>query len=372
MTPIILIFLGAFCITIFIIPHVIKIVKQKRLQDEPNNRAVHKKRIPTMGGVAIFCSLFISLLLIGNDGLTQQWNHLLCGLFLIFLVGLTDDLIDLSPINKLLGQSIVAILIVSSGIQISSLHGFLGITTLPILLSYFLTFGFILFLINAVNLIDGIDGLAGSLGLLSSILFGIWFYLIGDVQFSLMAFALAGSLLGFLQFNMAPARIFMGDTGSLILGYFIAIFSIHFLEIHPNVTDTSFTFSNHLALGLSIIFIPFFDTIRIFLTRILKGNSPFQADKNHVHHLLLRIGFNHLEATSILVGVNLLFILFTIFFQELPMNQLIAMQFVVGIVFIIPLTRKAKYKTKSTKKSKKEAVFPAIPKEVPNISSARS
>lgn len=355
MTQTILLFFGSMILTLLLLPGIIKVVQQKCLQDQPSDRAAHKKSTPTMGGIAIFSAIFINLLFWNNAVILETSNYLLVGLFFIFLVGTTDDLMDLSPIKKLIGQSIGAILLIASGIKLTNLYGLMGIETLTPIMSYSCTFIFILLIINALNLLDGIDGLAGSIALVISVLLGSWFFAVGAMFYAGLAFALAGALLGFLKYNFAPASIFMGDAGSLVIGYVVAILSIQFLEFNQIVIGTMYSFENPLAMLISILFIPLFDTLRVFFVRLSNGYSPFRADKNHLHHLLLKAGLNHRKATLGLIATNIFFIIFTSKLQFLDTTILIVLQFMLAMVFTIRLEKIIKSKT--NKSSTHETVF---------------
>lgn len=334
MTLLFLTLLISFIITFWMVPKVIHLSKEKQLFDCPNARSAHIKKTPSMGGIGIFCGVLIPTLLLGSTLFGQELNYVICGLFIIFFVGISDDLIILSPSKKLIGQSIAAILLLAANIRITSFYGILGIEELPFLISYIFSFILILFLINALNLLDGINGLAGSIALIVSLFFGTWFYLVGAANYSLLAFAVTGGLIAFLWYNCSPAVIFMGDSGSLTLGFFIAIFTIQFLEIHETVGVSPYTFENFFPIATSVIFIPVFDTLRVFWIRVSKGKSPFSPDKNHIHHLLLQANFSHSKASLILVATNLLLIGFTYSFQQLNALVLIGLMALTAIISI--------------------------------------
>jgi UDP-N-acetylmuramyl pentapeptide phosphotransferase/UDP-N-acetylglucosamine-1-phosphate transferase len=163
---------------------------------------------------------------------------------------------------------------------------------------------------NAFNLIDGIDGLAGSLGIVGAFTFGLWFHFLGMTQYSILCSALIGSLLAFLWFNKTPARIFMGDTGSMLIGFVMAILAMKFIEsIRILPKDHPYKILSVPVFTCTILIIPLFDTLRVFLIRMSKGKSPFDPDRNHIHHILVDRGLTHLQATGILVLFNVLMIL---------------------------------------------------------------
>ena len=212
-------------------------------------------------------------------------------MILLFGVGIMDDLKDLAARYKLVIEAGMATLLAVSGIRITSFGGLFGITELHIIAQYVITVVTIVGITNAFNLIDGIDGLAGGLGFMSLVTLGIFLTLSKDLNHAMIAFAFAGALLGFLYFNFNPARIFMGDTGSLVLGFVIAVLCVQLMKV--NALYTLPVVPNIYVFTLGIVMIPVFDTLRVFGARIWKGRSPFSADKTHIHHLVTNQGFTH-------------------------------------------------------------------------------
>jgi UDP-N-acetylmuramyl pentapeptide phosphotransferase/UDP-N-acetylglucosamine-1-phosphate transferase len=213
-----------------------------------------------------------------------------------------DDLKDLSARYKFLIQISLATLIALSGIRITSFDGLFGIYDLPLMAQYTFTILAIAGITNAFNLIDGIDGLAGGLGFMSLITLGMFLTMSGDANTALIAFALAGALFSFLYFNFNPAKIFMGDTGSLVLGFVIAVLCVRLMQV--NVMIPNPIILNAPVFVLGIVLIPVFDTIRVFSVRIWKGKSPFEADRTHIHHLLTNQGFSHGFAAKLICFIH--------------------------------------------------------------------
>lgn len=284
-------FVTAFVVTLIAIPPIISIIKKYRLYDLPGSRKEHLLPIPTMGGVPIVGGMMIALFLWFpfNYGIAQIsfFFSILC----LFALGIMDDLKDLSAKYKFIIQTGLALMIALSGIRITSFAGLFGIYDIPMLAQYSFTIIAIVGITNAFNLIDGIDGLAGGLGFMSLITLGIFLSKSGDINTALVAFALAGGVFAFLYFNFNPAKIFMGDTGSLVLGFVISVLCIRLMQI--NITSPNPILSHAPVFVLSIVLIPVFDTLRVFALRIWKGQSPFLADKTHIHHILTNQGFNH-------------------------------------------------------------------------------
>ncbi|MBU6343331.1 MAG: undecaprenyl/decaprenyl-phosphate alpha-N-acetylglucosaminyl 1-phosphate transferase [Bacteroidetes bacterium] len=310
MYAIILGFITSFTLTFTIIPVVIRVAKERRLYDKPNERSAHKEPTPSLGGVAIFAGAICSIVLwtpMQSFGVLQ---YILAAFVLIFLLGVLDDLLPMSPTKKFAGQLLVAVIVsYKANIRISSFYGVFGVTEIPEITSFMLSVVVIVGIINAFNLIDGINGLAGSVGLLACIFWGAWFLAVGAHAFAIVAFSLAGSIIAFLKYNFTPAKIFMGDTGSLMIGTACSILAIQFIEMnHVLHQSTNVVFGAAPAIAIGILILPLFDTLRVFSIRIFKGKSPFHPDRNHIHHLLLDSGFTHMQATATLVGVNLVFI----------------------------------------------------------------
>jgi UDP-GlcNAc:undecaprenyl-phosphate/decaprenyl-phosphate GlcNAc-1-phosphate transferase len=287
----ILTYVMAFVLTLIFIPPVIFMVNRFKLFDRPNARQEHSVPTPTFGGISIFAGMMVALLFWFKFNNHPSTITFFLSMLLLFGVGIMDDLKDLAARYKLVVEAGLASLLAVAGIRITSFGGLFGITELHIVAQYIITVVTIVGISNAFNLIDGIDGLAGGLGFMSLVTLGIFLTISKDLNHAMIAFALAGALLGFLYFNFNPAKIFMGDTGSLVLGFVIAVLCVQLMKInsiHPvPVVPNIYVFT------LGIVMIPVFDTLRVFGTRIWKGRSPFSADKTHIHHLITNKGFTH-------------------------------------------------------------------------------
>jgi UDP-GlcNAc:undecaprenyl-phosphate/decaprenyl-phosphate GlcNAc-1-phosphate transferase len=324
----------SFLITFFAIPVIIQVAKDKKLFDEPDERKVHKAVIPTLGGLGIFAGFIVATLMGVPLGITTELQYFAAASIVIFFLGMKDDILVLSASKKFIGQLIAAgILIKFAGVQITNMHGFLGIYEIPHIASIALSLFTIIVITNSFNLIDGIDGLAGSLGFLTTIVFGVYFYMIGQLAYAVMAFALAGSLISFLIYNFSPAKIFMGDTGSLLLGLINSILVIKFINL-AGAPGTSIPIAAAPAIGFSILMIPLFDTLRVFGLRILDRRSPFSPDRTHVHHFMLDIGFSHRKITLSCVGLNILFIALAFGLRNLGTTTVMGILLSTGFMFI--------------------------------------
>jgi len=299
----------AFGITFYAIPVIINVAEAKHLFDVPDERKIHKKPIPSLGGLGIFAGFIMAMLVtIPFKGNQIYFQYIVAACLVVFFVGVKDDILIITPLKKCLGQLLAAgILVFKGGIVLHNMHGILGMYELSKPISYCITIFTVVVVTNAFNLIDGVDGLAGSLGVLISMVLGIYFTVNGSIEYGCMAFALMGALLAFLIFNFSPAKIFMGDTGSLILGLVVSVLIIRFIEFAP--TAPVLAFQSAPVVGFAILFIPLFDTLRVFSIRMLKGMSPFTPDRNHIHHILLDKGLSHRMVTLSLVFANLIMIM---------------------------------------------------------------
>lgn len=306
-------FITSFFVVLLTTPSLIKVARMKHLVDEPSEaRKLHTRSIPTIGGIIIFASIIFSYALwfpVGEPipGLTgfenlyegmgkayKEFKYLIAAMVLLFFIGVKDDIIGFSPVKKLVGHFIVGyILVMMADIRITSLYGLFGVQELEVHVSIAFSFFVYVVLVNSLNLIDGVDGLAAGIGLIAAMAFGTWFYFSGNVPDTLLAVVLAGALLAFLIFNFSPARVFMGDSGSLMIGAIIAVLAMKMIEEPTAALPSWLRDVPKPIYAMSVIAYPIIDTFRIFLYRMSKGNSPFAADRNHIHHRLMKLGAGH-------------------------------------------------------------------------------
>ena len=298
----------AFLITYFSIPVIIEVAENKKLFDEPEARKVHKVVIPTLGGLGIFAGFIIATLMGTPPAMANVLQYFVAASLVIFFLGIKDDILILSATKKFIGQVTAAIIIMKfGGIQIVNMYGFLGIHVLPPTAGVLLTLFTIVLITNSFNLIDGVDGLAGSLGVFTSTIFGLYFLYTGQLLYAVMGLSLAGSLVAFLIYNFHPAKIFMGDTGSLLIGLLNSIFVIKFILV-ASEPGSLLPLESAPAIGFAILIVPLFDTLRVVSLRILSRRSPFSPDRNHIHHFLLDLGFSPKKIVLTCLSANLLFI----------------------------------------------------------------
>lgn len=310
MINLVLAFITALVICWVIIPSIIRISNVKHLFDLPDERKTHKQSTPNLGGIAIFGGLIFSLTFWSDQRLIQELQYILAAIMILFFMGVKDDLLSIRAYKKLIVQIITAFIIVHwTEIRLTTFYGLFGIWDIGMVPSYILSIFTIVSITNAFNLVDGIDGLAGTIGVICALMFGSWFYLMESYQYAILAFSLIGTLLGFLYYNWTPAKIFMGDTGSLILGFVISILAVKFIEMNRVMErDAMYKILSVPVVTIGILIIPIFDTFRVFLIRILNKRSPFSPDRNHIHHLLLDLGLDHGKTVYVLAGFNILMI----------------------------------------------------------------
>jgi UDP-N-acetylmuramyl pentapeptide phosphotransferase/UDP-N-acetylglucosamine-1-phosphate transferase len=322
----------SFIVSFYAIPVIITVANKKKLYDIPDERKIHTTPISSLGGLGIFIGFMLGILIAINDlKAIEGFQYYIASFLVIFFFGVKDDILVLSPFKKLVGQIIVAvILMVKAGLLIKDMHGFLGISIINDTMAYCLTMFTILVVMNAYNLIDGVDGLAGTIGIITSSIFAIFFFLNNDIFFAMLGFCFSASLLAFLIYNYSPAKIFMGDTGAMLSGAINAILVIRFISTAED--SKILPLLSAPAMGFGILLIPLLDTLRVFAIRILHGRSPFSPDRNHLHHLLLDRGMNHMAVTASIATSAVLFIVLSYFSLGLGTTKVIMAQ--VGIFFL--------------------------------------
>jgi UDP-GlcNAc:undecaprenyl-phosphate GlcNAc-1-phosphate transferase len=330
-----LIVLFSVLITLLSIPSILHVARTRHLYDDVGHfRKQHDHGIPRLGGVAIFASFTITLLLFSMIDKSLPLSDLLTSSIVLFAMGLKDDLSGVNSSTKFLIQFFVAAILVLLGdIRFTSMYGIFGVYDISYVVSAIVSILFIVLIVNAFNLIDGIDGLAGTTCIVVNGTFTILFIYIKHYELAAISLAIVGAVIGFLRYNITPAKIFMGDTGSLLIGLISAIMAVRFIEVNKITTHNNLAVYSAPALTFAILIGPIFDTLRVFILRIIKGVSPFTADRNHIHHRVLRLGFTHLQTTLILVGVNILTIVIVLFFTSIGNFALMTLILLNSLVF---------------------------------------
>ncbi len=306
-----LLIVAAFVLTVYLMPHWISFIKKVQLLDKPDHRKLHTEPTPSMGGVIIVFTILAFSILPISISEPQESVFIIVSIVWFAVIGFFDDWKDLNAKLKLFLQIAFATVAFALGYRIDFLFGIFGIGEIGIVYSYILTLGFYILIVNAYNLIDGVDGLAGGLLLVNFFCFGLIFVLLEAYGAALFCAICFGAIIGFLRFNFHPAKIFMGDAGSLPMGMLMGVFTIKVLILIQ--TDTWVT-SDQLApmfvsALLAINAIPLFDTIRVFAVRLSKGKSPFNADRIHLHHIFMKNRFGHRKVCFFIHAFHLAIIL---------------------------------------------------------------
>ena len=337
----IILFIGTFITTYILVPKIIEIAKKTNLFDKPNKRSSHKIDTPTLGGIAFYITLVIGFFFISywdNESITL---NILVGIILLFFIGLKDDLVGTAPSTKVLIQILaIGIILYDNNFIIDNLNGFIGIKNLSKFISYPLSCFIMLVIINSYNLIDGIDGLATSIAGVICFVFGILFNYLEMYFYGFLCVLVLGMSFAFLRYNLShnQKKIFMGDTGSLIIGYIISILTIRFLCVEgENLEKLPFRIESTPLLVISILIIPLLDTGRVFIIRIINKKSPFKADKKHIHHIILSLGLNHLQASILICIINIFIIFFFIIISYIFSPNILTIIFFLFIVIIVSI-----------------------------------
>ena len=332
--------LCSFLLTFYTIPTVVKISRRKNLMDEPGSRSSHLRKIPNLGGISMFYSLAVCASIFAFE-LFDLYKFLFASLVILLYIGVMDDIVVMRAYKKLFAQIIVtSLMVIGSDVRIRSFFGLFGVYELNYFFSVAISIFTFIVLINAFNLIDGIDGLAGGYSILCSAMFGISYYRLGEYNYPLVVLSgvIIGCVIGFLYFNLSNYRnnkIFMGDTGSMILGFLLAFTAICFIDIFidkelPEVPR--YYLQSAPAIAMAILILPIIDTLNVFIIRICNGKSPFVADKNHIHHSLLKLGLTHRRSTVYILMYYLFIVSVAYFFRHINVNVLLLVIVILGFV----------------------------------------
>lgn len=311
------ILIGAFLVSVFlgriIIPNILIISLRKRLFDQPDGRKVHNRPIPRLGGVTFFPVIVFTFavvtalrVMVNNISyevftptMACEFLFLIAGLTLLYIIGIADDLVGVRYRKKFLVQIISASLFPVAGLYINNFYDLFGINFIPAYIGYPLTVLLVVFITNAINLIDGIDGLASGLSMVALVIFGVIFMHYSLWNFAILAFICVGVIVPFFAYNVfgnadKGRKIFMGDTGSLTLGYIISFFVIKYCMYVPG--EDMQAYGSPVVVAFSVLLVPCLDVVRVVLKRARTGHALFMPDKNHIHHKFLDMGFTPRKA----------------------------------------------------------------------------
>ena len=331
-------FLGVFMLSYFLIPKIRSKALKLNLKDTPDIRSSHVIPVPTFGGVVFYISYILVLFFAQSLDSNHVSITLIASISILFFTGLLDDFKNLSPKIKFLCQIIgVALLMFQPDFRILSLHGFMGIYEIPLYVSVGGSMFFLLGLINAFNLIDGIDGLTGITGVIVASFYSYLLYNLGYFFYLSLSLATIATLLAFLRFNFSNTRkIFMGDTGSLVIGLVLGVLTLKLLSVDDTAYGSLSFYRAQLPLFLTgVLFVPLLDTMRVMFLRLTKGVSMFKPDRNHLHHIIVDFGLSHRKASFFIGFVN--FIVALIMFFVIQKFNSFQSLFILGLLFLIAI-----------------------------------
>ncbi|GFO69232.1 hypothetical protein GMLC_28110 [Geomonas limicola] len=306
------IFLTSLFTSLVLIPNISRLAVSIGIFDEINERKTHTGAVPRLGGIAIFFALLLGVILFTE--IDRGMRGFLAGGLVVFLTGLTDDLEQITAEKKFLGEVMAALIVTVVGdIRVTSIGDLFG--NGEILLGFFsipFTIFVIVGVINSINLLDGLDGLAGGVTAIAAAAFGFLSYIAGDNMMVGVSAALLGAVVGFLKFNSYPARIFMGDGGSLFLGYCLAVLSVHLVQ-HNYMSGVGSELT-----PLIILAVPVFDTLFVMGKRLVNGKKMFSPDRSHIHHRFMDLGLGHKTTVILVYGLSYFLATYAVMFRLLP------------------------------------------------------
>jgi len=325
----------SFLISFLIFPVLIKILTQWKLYDSPGKHKIHSNYKPSMGGIAVLIGAIFALMMSLKVYEWTNQKYFFLSLALMAMIGLRDDILALTPKQKLLSQFLpIFLLVILNGTTLNSTYGLLNFSEIPIIIIWIISAFTIVILTNAYNLIDGLDGLAGIIGVITLTAFGLWFFGIGNSTIALICFTFAGGLLAFLFFNWEPSKIFMGDTGALMIGFLLSYLSITFINTNYQLpANHEYKMKSSVMSAVCVIIIPVFDTLRVIILRLRQGVSPFHADRNHLHHQFLKLGFNHAQSVIFIAIINIVMIVLAWFLRK--QNDILILGIIIALCLFI-------------------------------------
>lgn len=346
-------FIVSFLITNFMIPNILLASLKKRLIDVPNKRKVHTVTSSRLGGVSFYPSIIVSLCLmfivgmwldasVINTQISIQFMLTACAVFVMYIVGLFDDIIGVRYSVKFVLQALSSLFILSSGMWVNNLHGFCGLTEVPVWIGFPLSLMLLVFIMNAINLIDGIDGLASGLSMIALLVFAIYFIYLGEIFQSMVAIASLGSLLAFFRYNVQgfhhkQLKIFMGDTGSLVVGLILGVCAIKLVQQEGSPSFETFP----LLVAYSVLIVPSFDVIRVMISRKMSGKSMFLPDKRHIHHKFLALGFSARRSMCTILLISIIFIVMNVLlYYVLCLEIIVLIDIIIYVLLNVFVSRK--------------------------------
>ena len=326
-------FLLSMILVFWVHPYVVRIATSRGLMDNPDARKLQQRPVPVLGGLAVFFGIVV------GAGVTSMFfnSHALftsiVAITVMMYIGVLDDMLGLTPILRLILEFLfIAFVAWMDQVNINDLHGVFGIGMLPVYLSVPLCVIAGLGIINAINMIDGVDGLASGFCIMACGVFGFAFWMSYDGTMAVLAALTAGALIPFFFHNVfgKESKMFIGDAGSLMMGMIMTIFVMHILD-HGSRVSVNFTNMGVVAFVLSVLSVPVFDTLRVMTGRIVRGVSPFHADRSHLHHLFIEMGFSHVGTAVSVISIDFFTILCWLASYQLGASPTVQLLVVIGL-----------------------------------------
>ncbi|MBE6309258.1 MAG: undecaprenyl/decaprenyl-phosphate alpha-N-acetylglucosaminyl 1-phosphate transferase [Bacteroidales bacterium] len=332
-------FFVAFIATNWVHPKILKIAILKNLVDNPDERKLQRRPIPVMGGIAVFFGIVAGLCSSQITFFSPAVFVLIAAMTIMLYVGTIDDILDLSPYTRFLIEiAVVAFIMLVNNNGINCFWGLWGLDVIPMWIAAPLTIFAAVGIINAINLIDGVNGLSSGFCFMASVMFAIMFYFSGNTTMMILATSAAGAIIPFFLHNVFGynTRMFIGDGGTLVIGTMMSMFVINILKD----TSLSAPFAQEgmglIPFTLSVLAVPVFDTLRVMSARIIRGNSPFNPDKTHLHHLFIELGFSHIGTTISILSLN--FLVIVAWFVAYKMGASVDVQLYIVLTLSILIT----------------------------------
>lgn len=333
-------FVSAFLIAYFTIPQIIKISIRKNLTEVPNKRSSHVHKTPNLGGISLFYAIAIVAPILSYQ-LFEHYKFLFPSLVILLFVGVMDDIVQMRAYKKLGAQIIVAaLMVIGSDVRLYSFFGLLGIYELPYWFSVVFSIFTFIIVINSINLLDGIDGLASGFVFLATLFYSISYFRLGIYNFPLVVLGtiIMGAISAYLLYNLSEGnkKVFMGDTGSMLLGFLLCFISFCFIDIFiakPEIGEPYYYLASAPAIAMGIIILPLIDTLNVIIVRFLKHEPLFIADKRHIHHKVLALGYSHKQATLIILVFYCVIVGEAYLLRHLNVNVLLLILFGTGFLF---------------------------------------
>ena len=301
-------FVAALLASIWVFPKVLKIAFDKNIVDNPDARKLQRVPVPVLGGMAVVFGILVALSVSQLFVDCSSLFTIVLAMVIMLFIGTMDDILDIPSTTRFVLEILVALMIIyTCDYSLDNLHGLWGVHELSPWVSLPLTVVTVVGIINAINLIDGVDGYSSGYCMMACSIFGVFFYIVGDMPMTLLAVACVAALIPFFLHNVfgRTSKMFIGDGGTLLMGCVMSVFVLNILKTSTACVEYSGWGMGLVPLSLAVLCIPVFDTVRVMVMRILRGTSPFHADKTHLHHLFIEMGFSHIGTTISILFLNL-------------------------------------------------------------------